>query len=102
MSLTEDEEQEERPASLTFHYAVEMNCDFLTAGRAYGRSAFTFASEYAWWQRKKKNGVAMTPQMKDFVEALLGALARTEDISLLRPASTRRIYEACVGPVKGH
>ena len=87
---------------MPYRYAVEMICDFLAAGRAYGRSAFTFASEYAWWQRKKKNGVAMTPQMKDFVEALLGALARTEDISLLRPAATRRIYETCVGPVHGH
>lgn len=90
------------PVNMPYRYAVEMICDFLAAGRAYGRSAFTFASEYAWWQRKKKNGVAMTPQMKDFVEALLGALARTEDISLLRPAATRRIYETCVGPVKGH
>ena len=73
-----------------------MLCDFLAAGKAYGRDKFTFQSEYEWWQHKKARGVAMTDHMKAFVEAALGGLARTEDVSLLRPASTRRLYELYV------
>ena len=88
---------------MPYKYAVEMLCDFLAAGKAYGRENFTFQSEYAWWQRKKQNGVAMTERMKAFVEAVLGALARTEDIHLLEPASTKKLYEKYVSGVdKNH
>ena len=84
------------PVDMPYRYAVEMLCDFLAAGRAYGRDQFTFASEYAWWQRKKQNGVAMTEHMQQFVEAVLSRLAQQEDVSILRPASTRALYEKYV------
>ena len=87
------------PVDMPYKYAVEMLCDFLAAGKAYGREAFTFRSEYEWWQRKKQNGVAMTAHMKAFVEAVLGQLAETEDISLLKPASTKKLYETYVSGV---
>ena len=87
------------PVDMPYRYAVEMLCDFLAAGKAYGREAFTFRSEYEWWQRKKQNGVAMTEHMKACVEAVLGALAETEDTNLLKPASTKKRYETYVSGV---
>ena len=84
------------PVDMPYPYAVEMLCDFLAAGKAYGRDQFTFQSEYEWWQHKKARGVAMTDHMKAFVEAALSTLARTEDVGLLKPASTKRLYEKYV------
>ena len=41
----------------------------------------------------------MTDRMKAFVEAVLGQLARTEDVNLLKPASTKKLYETYVSGV---
>lgn len=84
------------PQDMPYRYAVEMICDDLGAARAYMREAFSFQAEYAWWQRKRAHGVAMTEHMKAFTEAMLGGLARTGDIGLLRPASTKVVYEKYV------
>jgi hypothetical protein len=38
----------------------------------------------------------MSPNMQDFVETILSQLAKTEDLSLLRPESTQVIYNKTV------
>jgi hypothetical protein len=38
----------------------------------------------------------MSPNMLDFVETILRQLAKTEDLSLLRPESTQAIYNKTV------
>ncbi|WP_296786962.1 hypothetical protein [Selenomonas sp.] len=53
---------------------------------------FTFQAEYEWWQHKCATGIGMSPNMQAFVEAILSQLARTEDLTLLRPKSTQAIY----------
>ena len=41
------------PKKMPFKYVLEMVCDYLAAGRAYGGKNFTMADEYAWWQDNK-------------------------------------------------
>ena len=81
---------------MPYKYAVEMICDCLGAAKAYGRDEFTFQAEYEWWQRKCATGVGMSPNMQAFVETILSQLAATEDLSLLRPKSLRKIYASVV------
>jgi len=85
------------PTDMPYKYAVEMICDCLGAGKSYGRDAFTFQSEYEWWLHKKACvGVGTTPHMIAFTDAMLGALARTNDVRLLRPEHTKKVYEETV------
>lgn len=86
-----------KPTDMPYKYAVEMICDYLGAGKAYGRDAFTLQGEYEWWQNKKKSGVGTTQHMIDFIEAMLKKLAETNDLNVLCKESTRRIYDATVG-----
>lgn len=90
------------PTDMTYPYAVEMICDFLGAGRAYGRSSFTYEGEYAWWQKKQQQGVGMTEHMQAFVEYILSDLAAHHDLAILRPQSTQAIYQrlVCLGKCK--
>ena len=41
---------------MPYEYTIEMFCDFLGAGRAYGGKNFSLAQEYEWW---KKNSPTM-------------------------------------------
>jgi hypothetical protein len=83
---------------MTYKYAVEMVCDCLGAGKAYGRSAFTLQAEYyGWWKRRLANGCGMSDHMKDFMEEVLSRLAKTNSLRILRPKSLRDIYERNVG-----
>jgi len=84
------------PIDMLYPYAVEMVCDFLGAGHAYLRSAFTYQKEYVWWQGKRRRGVAMTPHMQTFVEGTLRRIAQENSLAALRPAATRAWYAKCV------
>jgi len=84
------------PQDMPYKYAVELICDCLGAGKAYGRDKFTFQAEYEWWQNKCATGIGMSPNMQEFVETILSQLAKTEDLSLLRPESTQTIYNKTV------
>ena len=44
------------PLCMPYEYTIEMFCDFLGAGRAYGGKNFSLAQEYEWW---KKNSPTM-------------------------------------------
>ena len=55
------------PQDMPYKYAVELICDCLGAGKAYGRDKFTFQAEYEWWQNKCATGIGMSPNMQDFV-----------------------------------
>ena len=57
-----------KPLIMPFECALEMVCDYLGAGRAYQGKDFTYAGEYAWWDAKKRNPLAMHPAIKEFVE----------------------------------
>lgn len=84
------------PTDMPYRYAAEMICDFLGAGKAYGRSSFTFQAEYEWWRRKREDGIGMSPSMQAFVETVLSRLAASNDLSVLRPPSLRAIYRETV------
>ena len=87
------------PIDMPYPYAVEMLCDFLGAGHAYLRGAFTYQKEYDGWQAKRARGVAMTEPMKDFVEGTLRRIAAENRLDALRPAETKKWYEQCVGKI---
>ncbi len=84
------------PIDMLYPYAVEMVCDFLGAGHAYLRGAFTYQKEYEWWQGKRRRGVAMTAHMQEFVEGTLKRIAEENSLAALRPAATRALYAECV------
>lgn len=84
------------PVDMPYKYAVEMICDFLAAGKAYGRDKFSYRAEYEWWQNKQRRGVAMTDNMKAFVEEILSDLAENGDLRVLKKASTKEIYRRVV------
>ena len=81
---------------MPYKYAVELICDCLRAGKAYGRDKFAFQAEYEWWQNKCAAGIGMSPNIRDFVETILSQLAKTEDLSLLWPESMQAIYNQTV------
>ena len=45
---------------------------------------------------KCATGIGMSPNTQNFVETILSQLAKTEDLSLLRPESTQVIYNKTV------
>lgn len=82
-----------RPLQIPFKFALELVCDYLGAGRAYMRRSFSYEQEYQWWQDKRNKPLAMHPQTILFVEGMLRQLAETNDISVLRSAHARKIYD---------
>ena len=45
------------PKKMPFKYVLEMVCDFLGAGHAYGGKSFTMQSEYDWWLKKRERAI---------------------------------------------
>ena len=76
---------------MPFEDALELICDYLAAGRAYG-SNFTYSGEYQWWKSKTANPIAMHPQTKLFVEYMLSDMAKEESSRCLHPFSASRKY----------
>lgn len=52
---------------MPYKYALEMVCDYLAAGRAYGKDKFSMESELNWWKEKRKIA-KMHPDTKKFVD----------------------------------
>lgn len=76
------------PVQMPYKDAVEMLCDYLGAGRAYMGKNFTYQSEYAWWEKKISNPIAMHPQTKTFIDTCLNYLS---DSAEYFPDSNRTI-----------
>lgn len=68
---------------MPFKDALELICDYLAAGRAYGEN-FTYSGEYQWWRNKIKNPIAMHPQTKLFVEYMLKDMKNHENCACLK------------------
>ena len=58
--------------------AIELICDYLGAGRAYMGKKFSYKAEYEWWLKKIEKPIAMHPQTKIFVTAVMQNLADAE------------------------
>lgn len=67
------------PIEMPIKYKKEMICDYLGAGKAYYGKDFTYMKEYLWWQEKKKNPLAMHPNVKQFVDMFFGELVNMGD-----------------------
>lgn len=84
-----------KPLQMPFEYALELVCDYLGAGRAYMGSDFSYELEYAWWQAKKSEPMAMHLQTMRFVDQMLSHLADTRDETILRKNRAKEIYDRC-------
>lgn len=84
------------PLLMPYEYALEMLCDYLGAGRAYMKENFSYENEYQWWQKKKKNPLAMHPANKDFIEKMLYGLCICADTEWFLKYQSKRIYVECV------
>lgn len=66
-------------APMPYRYALEMLCDYLGAGRAYGGKKFTFKGEYEWWVTKKRDVAKMHPNTKNYIDKCLRSLQLLEE-----------------------
>lgn len=77
---------------MPYEDALEMICDFLAAGKAYGGKTFTYAGEYEWWKKKISNPIAMHPQTKYYVDMMLRIMRNRENGSVLKKRESRPVY----------
>lgn len=70
------------PLKMPFKYALEMICDYLGAGRAYGGKKFTLKSEYEWWLNKKSKPLAIHPDTLKFIDLMMVELKNNGIIAL--------------------
>ena len=78
---------------MPFKDALEMVCDYLGAGKAYSKKNFTYKGEYEWWQNKKRNGIAMHPQTKAFIEAMMKQMANENSCNCLNKERAKFYYD---------
>lgn len=59
---------------------VELVCDFLGAGRAYGGDVFSYSGERAWWLKEREKGSrAMNPKNKIMLDIIFSDLEYAEN-----------------------
>ena len=58
---------------MPYNYMLEMICDYLAAGRAYGGKSFSMKSEYNWWQQRRKIA-CMHPDTKRAVDIIFNRM----------------------------
>ena len=63
---------------MPYHCVVELICDYISAGKAYQGSNFTFESEYNWWLIKVNKNILMHPDTKRFIDIVLKECKRHE------------------------
>ena len=81
------------PLQMPFKDALEMVCDYLGAGKAYSKKNFTYEGEYKWWQNKKRNGIAMHPQTKAFIEMMMKQMAKENSCDCIRKKRAKFYYD---------
>ena len=72
------------PLQMPYKDALELVCDYISAGMAYGKKNFTYQREYEWWQKKISKPIAMHPQTKIFVDMMLKEMARENSNDVLK------------------
>lgn len=80
------------PKKMPFKYVLEMVCDFLGAGRAYGEEQFSIRSEYDWWQAKRKV-VVMHSDTLELVDSFFNYMLKYGIESVLRSSATIRLLK---------
>lgn len=81
-----------KPIQMPFKYALEAICDYLGAGKAYMGTNFSYSAEYAWWQERFQNPLAMHPQTKCFINLMLRTMAIENSDDVLRKERAILIY----------
>ena len=81
------------PVQMPYKDALELVCDYLGAGQAYEKDAFTYEGEYQWWLRKISKPIAMHPQTKLFVDMMLRRMAKDGSNNALNAKTSRMIYK---------
>ena len=82
------------PKLMPERYAVEMFCDFLSAGRAYMGASYTRQAEFNWWKEKRKIYV-MHPVIKDFVDNCFANYLSFGPLYALDSERLHRLYQTC-------
>lgn len=72
--------------------ALEMVCDYLSAGKAYMKKNFTYKAEYEWWKKKIENPIAMHPHTKRYMNTMLKTMAEEESNNVLCHYRSLDIY----------
>lgn len=62
---------------MPFKYALEMICDYIAAGYAYGGKQSIYERELTWWTNRQKQPLAMHPGLQNFVTECLTEMRRT-------------------------
>ena len=83
-----------QPIQMPYEDALELVCDYLGAGKAYQGKNFTYQGEYRWWIDKKSKPLAMHPNTLKFVDRMLEAISRCNNLSPLKKKCSKRIYDA--------
>lgn len=79
---------------MPYKYAVEQICDYLGAGRAYQKKAFTFQKELEWWQNRLQNPIAMHPALQNFTTYCLVWMSQYD--TLIPKHIMKTYYETAV------
>lgn len=80
---------------IPYKYAVEMICDFLSAGQVYQKENWSFESEYKWWKCKLKTAV-MHPVIARFVDHTLAMMVLHNSYTPLQKQYTLARYKLLV------
>lgn len=81
------------PLQMPFKDALELVCDYIGAGMAYGKDNFTYQGEYEWWRKKCSKPIAMHPQTRLFVEMMLKNMADHGNNECLHRSRAIKIYD---------
>ena len=60
---------------MSYKYAAEMLCDYLGAGQAYQGEAFSYDSEFHWWESQLEKNICIHPMTAKFITLVLTDLA---------------------------
>lgn len=80
------------PIQMPYKYAVELICDYLSAGRAYYGEDFTYKKEWEWWLNKRKKPLMMHKQTKGFIDNVLYQLTLEREENVLNKDTLKEIY----------
>lgn len=79
------------PIPMPYKDVVELICDYLSAGKTYNGSSFSFKDELDWWNKKKETlSMSMHPATKEFISYVFENLAIRN--KLLKPTQLKIFY----------
>ena len=78
---------------IPYKYAAEMICDKLAAGIAYQGKKWTKEYELSYWENEReKKGMAINPQTKDFITAVMTEVAQNGIDKTLTKKNIKKLY----------